>query len=343
MRPSVLLFAVALAATGCRKRNANSDQPTVARPVAVDAAVGASRSASKGEDCDALYYGIGRSADHAAAYACFVASKDVLRVVTMNLSEDGTTTDLALVRAWLATEQSFPAEHETLEKAIERRARGEKVDLEFCKDVAFATPNLGYCAAIDAAIASEGQRVQAQRTRALLPVSSHAAFDRMQEAYARFERAEGDRKYAEYETGTIRGLAFGGQQDYVRERHGRRLAALESGNAVGVDLDEAAQDRALNVRYSKERDGFRQALNAELSRPTGEFSPETKSQYEHCIATLRDAQLAWIRYRDAWVTLAGTLEASGRSIGTKAAVSAWLTKSRTEELDFDPVAPSEAR
>jgi uncharacterized protein YecT (DUF1311 family) len=342
-RATGLVLLAAVAMLGCRKRPVTTEPPPDAQAPSVDAAAMVPQADAKGEDCDALHFGIGRAADRVRAYACFLAAEDALRVVTMNLSEDGTTTDLALARAWLAKEASFPSEHATLEQALARRAAGERVELEFCKDVAFATPNLDACEAAEARLAKEGQRVAVERTRAALPEASRAAFDRMQEAYARFERAEGARKLAEYETGTIRSLAAMGQEQYVRARHGERLAALVSGQTLGTGLDEPAEDRALNERYAAARDRFRRNLKDELAQPKAAFSPEAKAQYEHCIETLRDAQLAWIRYRDAWTALAAALEASGRSAGTKDAVSAWLTKSRTEELAYDPVAPNDAR
>ncbi len=343
MRTLPIVFFATLAVLGCRKRSATIDPAPDAGAPMVDAAAVPPQVGAKGEDCEALYYGIGRPADRARAYACFVAAEDALRVVTMNLSEDGTTTDLAFARAWLAKESSFPSEHATLEQAIARRAAGERVQLEFCADIAFATPNVDACEAVQARLAKEGQRVAVERARAALPEGARAAFDRMQEAYGRFERAEGARKHAEYETGTIRFVAAMGQEQYVRARHGERLVVLVGGQALGAGLDERAEDRALNERYAKARDGFRRNLKSELEQPTAAFSPEAKAQYIHCIETLRDAQLAWIRYRNAWTALAAALDASGRGVGTKASVSAWLTKSRTEELAYDPVAPNDAR
>jgi uncharacterized protein YecT (DUF1311 family) len=259
----------------------------------------------------------------------------------MNLSEEGTKTDLALVKQRLATETSFPAEHEELTKWVARREAGERVAITFCRDIASATPNLGFCESIEARRAQAGLEALVTRVRAGLPPVAAGAFDRVIATYRAFEEAEGKRTYVEWEQGTIRGLASLGAREYVRKRHAKRLEALARGPLEPADEAAAAEaDRALNEAYGKLRARLETACGSGEAKVAP--SAEERGHVTRCLASLKEAQLAWIRHRDAWAELAARLAAGDRAFGSSAAVLTWLSKGRTEEFAYRAAGPDEA-
>lgn len=302
---------------------------TLATAAVLVAALPAIAGAAGKEDCDALYFGIGRPPDFSKALKCYEAEKSWELLILMHLNGEGTPADAQkageLLQSWQKADpsQADSMQAEALRNAIAERKQnpGETYPrLDYCQDIAGDTMSLNFCAWIDERLAEVDFKAAMARTRSNLAPADAAIFDKVLAEFAAFKEAEAGRMYQRYIDGTIRDLAASGQAAFVREQflsliretvEQRRLAPADEKAYKAADLE-------LNQVY---RDDVR-------SNEASEYRKHSK-----------DAQLHWIRYRDLLADLARSLyKDRQRELDPAVSMKTAVTRVRVRELRNDPVA-----
>jgi uncharacterized protein YecT (DUF1311 family) len=289
-------------------------------PPAADRPTPAQSAALRDCSSEALYYGIGMPADPERARLCAFtevdagadrpfAGRGMLMAIYAN--GVGARRDLDVAIHLACGLDGAPAEsHGRVSHLAELRTqRWTGTDFHYCDDITSGLSG-GICAGHRAQI--EGARREAELARL---VSGWTARER--EVFAPLQRAFDAyvEAHAEGEvemSGTLRIALYVGAQEAARTEFLRMLRELEAGTApVSSAAQHRAADADLNLAY-------REALGAVRSEPSGTVTAEG----------IRDAQRAWLRYRDAFVAFAAIKypRLSGDSI------AAWLTRQRTQLL-----------
>ena len=273
-------------------------------------------------DCDALYAGGERPRDLPAALACFRDREDWTMVTILLLNGEGAPVDLVGARAAyqkLLKEQGGQpdADAEALGAILRRREAKAKPAgrVDFCRDVAQTTISVNACQAEEDRGGERRARELVAKLRTGLAPAQQKLLDEVAAAAVRLIEADGQRMYQQYLEGSVRNTAALLQQRAVRKNYLDRLGAWVVRRRVPAaarPFEEA--DRELNAVYKE---------------ATGAADPAYKTK-------ARDAQRAWVRYRDAFARLVSALQPGAE---VERAVRSLITDDRIAELKHDPVAP----
>jgi hypothetical protein len=275
--------------------------------------------------CDALYYGIDRTKDLPKAFACYGVVNAVPEQIVMLLNGEGVDADVR--RAEQLFKKWKPREDEKAVVARIRRvlrtraapdAKAESLQLceDFLVDSPITNPDLGFCAQRNREIEQAVRREEIDELRRALPTSTAAVLGRVEKAFAAFSDAEGTRVFAEVQDAhELRQTAPAGQLELLDSHFITRIKevlgdkSLPASSAVG--LRDA--DATLNTTYQEK-----------LAEP---------GLNEGARETLKTAQRAWLKYRDAFSDLASTRTSS--SDADREAIRTLLTLDRISELQAE--------
>ena len=174
-----------------------------------------------------------------------------------------------------------------------------------------------------------------------LPKYAHSDLKQVQTSFDIIEREDSERIFSIYLAASVRGTARGAMQRYLIERHNKQLefiladAELEPGD----EAQYVAADKQLNQVYQEQKEYLKSYRDTERSYTKAEEHPRVDTSYELRLQNLKQAQLAWIKYRDAWVEvfLAYPHKNPRSRQEMKWAAQTFLTKKRIEELQHDPL------
>jgi uncharacterized protein YecT (DUF1311 family) len=297
-------------------------------PPAADRPTPAQKAALAGCSSEALYYGIGMPADPEQARLCAFAEADdwteespidplVGRAMLMTIYANGrgAARDLDVAINLACQVDGAPAEsHGRVTRLAALKAQGwTGGDFHYCDDVTSGISG-GFCAAHGARISEAARDAELARITAAWPDDARRAFEALREAHAAYAEAHA---LGEVDSsGTLR-AAF--QIGALEELHGELLEAVRKLEAGEAPYFSAAQhriaDAALNAAY-------REALRADYGEGIGAVRPEG----------IRDAQRAWLRYRDAFIAFAAIRYPDVE----RHSIAAWLTRQRTQMLSELP-------
>jgi uncharacterized protein YecT (DUF1311 family) len=277
-------------------------------------------------DCPSLYSGLEGAPDLPAALACFRANGNWAMVAVMLLDGEGAAVDVAGARAayqHLLDENGHARDDDAvaMEKILRQREShpGDARRIDFCREVARTTYSLDLCAAIGDRADERRTRETIAKTRAALAPGQQSLLDELAAAASRLIEADGQRLYQQYIDGSIRTLASYSQRQRVRKTFVDRLQSWGSPAATLTarrSLDDA--DRELNAVYRKT------------------LAASDASDYQ---SKVREAQRAWLRYRDAFAKFVSARQPPAASPAIRRLVRSLLTKDRIDELRRDAVAP----
>jgi hypothetical protein len=285
---------------------------------ATDLPTPAERKALAGCDGEALYYGIGRPVDLAAARKCAYVQRDdqqappiagsaILLMVYANGKGAPMNLDLA-VR--FACESGFaPAERDgRVARVLEGRKLGHLAkELDFCEDITSGYM-MGWCSSHEERIASIARDARKRAAAKGLPA---AAFERFDKTAAAFFSA---RSMNEVDmSGTMRGALSVGQQATLEDDHVTTLEHLADPTFTPPAGDAAAAERDLQETY----DRLMKCKKTGPAYPGGVGADGIKK-----------TELLWLPYREAWLSLV----AEARPTAKRDAWKAWLTAKRTAML-----------
>jgi len=277
------------------------------------------------ENCDAAYDGVGQAQDFAKALACYRSQEAWAMVAIMQLNGEGTAVDVAAARASFARLVGASAYQDAdadklgvIIKAREANPTAKAPRVDFCRDVASTTVSLDPCQqrALDQQIAKDDRLVKSVRDH--LPPPAQGQLDHVVKLFQPFARAEADRAYQEYISGSIRGTFSMRQETMVRENFITfiKSMAVEATAPPAPRSPFAAADRALNAVYRQKVRSY--------------AAGETKATAAACRTKARNAQHFWIQYRDAAADFAASRWPNSPSI--KDVVKALVTEDRIREL-----------
>jgi uncharacterized protein YecT (DUF1311 family) len=292
------------------------------RPPAADRPTAAQRSALKGCDSEALYYGIGMPADPARARLCAFMEAEgegsqspfsgEAMLMTIYANGVGARRDLDYATHLACRIDGAPAEtHGRVTHLAELKASGGPgTRFHFCDHVTSGLAG-GYCAGHEARIAGAKRKAQLESLTRGWSSAERAALARLQSAHAAFAAAHSGGEIDL--TGTLRGAFSTFAEERLEEELLAMLKQLAGGTAPrGSAASYRAADARLNAAYRK--------LLRDTPRDEG---PGTVTP-----AGIREAQRAWVRYRDAFLAFAA---AKYPRVG-RDALAAWITDKRTEML-----------
>jgi uncharacterized protein YecT (DUF1311 family) len=235
----------------------------------------------------------------------------------------GVKQDLAVAAVFLcrAREEMAPAEYEAMAAQLEEMRKGTAgAVLDFCSAVTSGA-GMGICAARDWA-AAEGQW-EGRLAAVAAAVPPGVAFQELVAAARAFARKEALLAAEESRGGTIypslvTGAETAAMEAFVADAE-RWLQQQRAQPADAARL--AAADAALNEVFGRQRREW-------VACDGCEEDERTSRQ-----AVLRDAQRAWIRYRDAWrAAYKGRWSGAAEPAALDAEIAAALTAARTFEL-----------
>lgn len=294
----------------------------------------------KAEDCDALYKGKGTPRDLPRALACYRAQGDWMMVAIMQVNGEGTAVDLSGARASLDRVDSQDADVDAVKSIIAKREASPKVKgppVDFCRDVASTTLSENSCQAeaqVKKTAKSDGRLKQ---MRAGLDARVRPAFDRVQAAFEKFVKAEGQRAYQQYIDGTIRNQAAMDQEDRVRRNFMATVKALITGPADGLAGRRifADADKELNAVYNAGLSSYvkfnEESAEDARGRKDADMAATFQTRISDYRALSRAAQHEWVRYRDAMGSLAAARWPGARDVQDQA--RALVTEDRIRELN----------
>jgi hypothetical protein len=290
-------------------------------PPAADRPGAAAASALKGCDSEALYYGIGMSADPGRARQCAFLEADRedggafsgrTMLMTIYANGLGAKRDLDVAIHLACGIEGAPMEsHGRVTHLAELKAKGWKgQDFNYCDDVTSGLA-MGYCASHEARMAG------ARREAALAAMASgwtpaaKPAFERLRAAHAAYVEAHGSGEVDL--SGTARAAMTINAEEALRDELVDVLERLRSGRALPTPASRfAAEDAQLNAAYRKR-----------LEEAGGETYPGAVTK-----EGVRAAERAWLRYRDAFLAFA----AIQFPRVPRDELAAWLTRRRTALL-----------
>jgi len=298
----------------CRKLRGR-EPPASDRP---DAATAASL---RGCDSEALYYGIGMPSDPVRARQCAFLEADggngevfAGRTMLMTIYANGygakrdldVATHLACGLDGAAMES-----HGRVSHLAELKAKGwTRQDFHYCDDITSGLA-MGWCASHQANIDGATRESELKARTRGWSAAERRAFDRARQAHEAYVEAHGSGEVDL--SGTARGAMVVEAEEAVRDQFTMRLGSLSgryrpSGGAAAYE----AADSKLNAAY---RQLMRDTLPSE--------SPGAVTR-----EGIRDAQRAWLRYRDAFLAFAAVKFPKIDRRG----LAARLTEQRTETL-----------
>ena len=286
-----------------------------------DAPDAATAASLKGCDSEALYYGIGVRADPVRARHCAFVEREAgddqviggsAMLMTIYANGVGAQRNLDVATHLACGIEGAPAESDgRVRHLAELRAKNwTGTDFHFCDDITSGFA-MGYCAAHGARI--EGAKRDAALAALMRDWSSleRAEFTKLQSAHAAFVEAHGG---GEVDMGgTARAAMAVGAEEEVRSEFLEILQRLSNGTApTGTAESYRAVDARLNAAYRKA-----------MAEVAAQDYPGAVTQQG-----IRDAQRAWLRYRDGFLAFARVKYPALASD----ALAAWLTDKRTKML-----------
>jgi len=293
------------------------DPPAADRPDARTAA------SLKGCDSEKLYYGIGMKADPVRARQCaflemqkepdegIFAGRTMLMTIYAN--GVGAKRDLDVATHLACGLEGAPAEVDgRVTHLAELKSKGwTGNDFDFCDDITSGLA-MGYCADHAANVAAPARDAKIAALASGFAPAEKQAFEALRKAHAAFVDAHGDGEVDM--SGTARAAMEIEAQEGARDEFVDILQRLASGRAPAFTHAQfVAADAKLNQAYRK-------AL-AEAGPPDAVGAVQKEG--------IRDAQRAWLRYRDAFLAFAALKYPQV----TRDSLSAWLTEKRTKMLE----------
>ena len=294
------------------------------QPPATDRPDAATARTLTGCDSEALYYGIGMKADPERARLCAFVEMEQdsgavmsgrTMLMTIYANGVGAKRDLDVALHLACGIDGAPMEsHGRVEHLAQLKAEGSSdADFHFCDDITSGLA-MGYCAAHQARIEGAVRDAALARLIGGWSASELQAFARLRAAQAAFVEAHGSGEVDL--AGTARGAMVTQAEEALSDEFLALLQQLAAGRAPRFT---AAQFRQADAK-----------LNAAYRQRLGEADGEA---YSGAVtrAGVRDAQRAWLRYRDAFLAFAAV---KFRSV-SRDSLAAWLTEKRTKMLLFE--------
>jgi hypothetical protein len=287
-------------------------------PPASDRPDAATAAALKGCDSEALYYGIGMPADPARARQCafleaqaepdgVLTGRTMLMTIYANGRGARRDLDIAIHLACGIEGAPFESNGRVTHLAeLKGQSRPEE-DFHFCDDITSGLA-MGYCAAHQARVAGAKREAQLSAlARGWTPAETQA-FARLKRAHEDFVEAHGSGEVDM--SGTARGAIAVNAEEEVRDAFAALLKDLAAGHWPRYDAGGyRSADARLNAAYRKR-----------MQEAVAVDSPGAVTREGR-----RDAQRAWLRYRDAFLAFARVKypKLSADSL------AAWLADQRT--------------
>lgn len=290
-------------------------------PPAADRPTAAQSASLRGCSSEALYYGIGMRADPERARLCAFTEDDGeellepfagrAMLMVMYANGIGARRDLDVAAHLACGLDGAPAEsHGRVSHLNELRAQGwTGTDFHYCDDITSGI-SAGLCAAHEAQIAAGPREAEIARLAGSWTQRERGALATLRSAFAAYVDAHAN---GEVDTsGTLRNAMYVGARESLSTEFLQMLRQLEAGTApVSSAAEYRAADADLN-RY------YREALGQAGGDSYGTVTSEG----------IRDAQRAWLRYRDAFLAFAAVRYPRF----SRDAVATWLTRQRTQLL-----------
>lgn len=245
-----------------------------------------------------------REAEHAAARACAWAERSegeaaqavfggAASLVVIYANGLGVPRDFALARRMACEAGGAYAEVEgRLEHLAAIEAGTDQEPLDFCDDITSGYM-MGFCAEREAALAREARGRTWSTLLAGWPAAHRDAWTSLRAAAdAFFEQRVANEVDV---SGTGRAAFIVGETEALEIALLESVQAFERGELPQATADDlAGADRRLNESYAAARAAAKPeaADDGSMFGPLGTIKPEG----------IRDAERAWIKYRDAWVT-----------------------------------------
>lgn len=289
-----------------------------AQPTAADRKLFAAET----EDCYAYVYGPGKALDYDKGRRCCLVKGCNRELALIFANGWGVPRDYDAASYFLCrTEDIAPFEQWGMLGHVQAmRKQTQPKDLDYCE---WVTSGYGgtWCQQLEMDRLAPEQDRRIDAVSRSLPAAARPALETLRKAAAIFAEADGGLTALDNYGGTIYpSQVLAGQQEQTEAF----LAALEkytrnrASAATPADFERA--DHALNAAYQKQK--------IRVKADDKEFDRDTAGQ-----GSLRDAQRAWIPYRDAWKSLyrlrwqgAAAPETLDREIATA------LTATRAQEL-----------
>lgn len=287
-------------------------------PPASDRPDAAMRASLAGCDSEALYYGIGMPADPERARLCAFAEiaeeRDHAplsgRVILMTAYANGVGArrdfDVAMHLACNVEGAAMESHGRVTHLAELKAQRWSGDDFHYCSDITSGLA-AGYCASHQARIAEVARQAALAGLTAHLTPAQRRSYATLEAARDAFVDAHGDGEVDM--SGTLRGALSIGAREAASEAFLDTMRRLDARRLPHGSL--ASADAALNAAYAVRREALRR-------------EPEGTVNWEQ----VRDAQRAWLRYRDAFLAFARLAYPAV----PRDHLAAWLTAQRTRML-----------
>jgi len=294
---------------------------TVSFPPAATPGGSAGRSL-RGCRSESLYYGIGMPSDPARARQCAVRERtatgsraafagDVM-LMTIYANGVGAPRDLDHAIAIACELDGAPAEQDGRinHLATLKAEHWAGHDFSFCDDITSGFAQ-GVCAAHGAALADAARRQQVAALTASWSDAGKRAFLALQRAEAAYAEAHGGNEVDL--SGTARAAMAIDEEQSQKDKFLGLLQRLEQGDALPFTAQQSdGADARLNAAYQR----------IQHAADSASWGTVTKD-------SVRTAQRAWLRYRDAWLAFARVRYPAVDPASLRAA----LTEPRTAVLE----------
>ncbi|HEU0134625.1 MAG TPA: lysozyme inhibitor LprI family protein [Allosphingosinicella sp.] len=276
----------------------------------------------EGCDSEALYYGIGMPADPVRARQCAFLEAEGdqggvfwgrTMLMTIYANGRGASRDLDVATHLACGIEGAPMEsHGRVRHLAGLKSSGWKgQDFHFCDDITSGLA-MGYCEDHEAGIAGARREAGLAAMVAGWTAAEQRAFRRLREAHDAYAEAHGSGEVDL--SGTARAAMAIAAEETLRDELVEVLERLRSGRPLPVPATGLEQeDSALNAAYRKRL--------RDLGGADGGIGAVTAQG-------VRDAERAWIRYRDSFLDFA----AIKFPRVPRAQLAAWLTRQRTAVL-----------
>ncbi len=301
-------------------------------------------------DCNSYrsYSGLGTKVDFVAARRCAWSERLATQadlepkytvasvfggsamLATLYANGDGVERNIPLALRFACEEGWAPAEFEGRIKHLESlqdQPADPAKEFDYCDDITSGAME-GYCAAYNREIADQGRDKTLKAIPAAFSAPQRAAFSGLLQAQDAYTQAHG--KGEIYLSGSARAMFQIDAEQTLRDDFLAAMQSFEKGNyPAGSSATFSEADARLNHAYQAA------LADAEAHKSeTGAVQPEG----------IREAERAWLTYRDAWVAFA----AARYPAVPKEAWLTILTKDRTSILDgsfcdMDAIADGESR
>jgi len=293
------------------------------------------------------YYGLGVEQDYHQALVEFQKGTnsdiDALFEILIYLNGDGVAKDparaLEIWRTKLVKNGWASLTTINLRKVIdERLARPTTVfpHLSF-EEIADTTTDINAAADIRARIQQNRQAQVFAAVEVRLSPGDRESWSKLKRLIGKISELDSDRVYTEYIDGTIRTAYFYGVQHLILAHFLDRSEHWLLGQPpVTADSPFNEVDKNLNTTYQK----LMRSLGDEYQELIDMYQdePETQQKYrtyeKDMVAGLREAQRAWIEYRDTWVRLLVERSVDLDPKRLEAYVKTEITKDRLSELEY---------